>query len=492
MSLINSVRASIPYAQVLSESGKRIALPSNSDFVPLVRAASPAGECHHGMTQDEFLNVVEASEGGVISGTIAPLSEYEEIRGAMKDRLVELLRSHIRISQAVAGVVTDAAERVKKYMANVPDDSPAGRFSIIQDPLADLFEGDWFQDLISKSPVVVRQPSSALVTKPLDPEVIEQLVKTGDVEIDNGLAQAASFFALDGYGRPRSLAEDVYVGFFLNQNPKTKFYNLREFQKLPAGERLVVLATAYLIADKLHNNTPEDAVGTLHQFETNCQAVKDIAIQGMINAFGEKKHQIENGVVVLDYYHTPTSLVVDKTSYDAFLNAGGAPELILGCKVTELGFYSAKELVDNADRAARAWRQYALLNNATAENERRGLLRAIYKATWAEMVESGPEFEMELRSKNSAMIGEYTDIAYKWIEEQDLATLEDPFKTMEHLMASIRFEYTPAAFFLKEMRKASAKHPNADPRESATVAAIKYMANYALTQMSVTNVQAQS
>lgn len=484
MSLINSTRIALPFAQQLAERGKALSLPSNSDFVPLVRAAVPDSTPEGEVAQTAFLGNLYLQ-----SDTLCGVNEFEEISGGIKDSLVHIVRDHIRIAQEVTGIVVEGVSKVNKYREALPDSSAIGRFTIIQDPLPEVFESNYFQDTIMAStPSVVRRPTMALVSRPRTNDELLALLVTDNSELSNGLNQAFSYFALNDYGRPRNVLEDIFMGFFCSFESQAKFYNFSEFQKLPTGERLTVAFAVYLLAEALLKTTPSDAVGTLHDFTENCKNAMSVMHSSMLNAFNEKKYQVQNGILVINLHHSDSSAVVDKSSYTAFLEAGGSPELVLGAKVAYLPFYSAKELAENAEKCITAWNHYALLNNSVVDNELQAYLRATYKAVYSELGESGPEFETALRKENMSMFGEGIKIAYEWIDNQDLKSLEDVQGSMEYLIGMVRFGYTPAALFMKHMAANRRKNPDAGSREDALVATVKYLAAYVLTQIRAVNV----
>lgn len=487
MPLNKAIVGSLPYAQELASRGIRLSMPANSDFLPLVRAAAPMDLCRNGTDKDFFIDAVSAQQQ-VITGSLAPLGEYDMLYSAMKDELVRTVSSHIRNSQLIAEQAGKFAERVEEYKKNIPDTSPVSRFTILQDPLADVFESGWFADLIANRSPIAGQVESNIVSGFRDPEVLAEMIKTGESDIDKQIVQAMSFFAVGTDGRPRSILEDVYNGFILGRGDVAKNYTREQYRMLPAGERLLALLLHYLLVDKLEGEVPADAIGSLSEFGLNCRNQKAQLQQAMYNTFEEKKYQVQSGQVIIYPDYTDNSMVVDKSSYDAFLEAGGSPEIVLGCKVGSLGLFSGAELGEFATRCASAWRNFALLHGTTAENERCSILASIYKVLWDESLSNGPEFEMAHRAQNPGLIGDYTAFAFKFIEEQPLEALERTQDMALHLMAGIRYEYTPALMFLQEMAKAHAKHPGISPREAASVATVKYIASYVATQIATTHV----
>ena len=484
MSLSKAMVIALSYGQQLADHGKVLTLPQNSEFVPLVRSATPTIDCVDGCSSEYFLGSIADQSGGFTTAT-----EFEEISGGMKDGLVTLVRDHIRVSQEVIGVTVEGVSKIAKYRESLPDSSALSRFSIIQDPLPDVFESTFFQDtILASTPSVIRNPTMALTTRPRTNEELLALLVTDDKELSKGLNQALMFFSLNDYGRPRNVLEDIYMGFFCGYVSQSPFYNFAEFKKLPTGERLTVALMVYLIAEKLNANTPPDAVGSLNEFNENCKNAMSVMHSSMITSFQEKKYQVENGILVINLHANVDSAIVDKSSYLAFLEAGGTPEAILGAKVAYLPFFSAKEIAENLSACMNAWNTYANLNTAVAENELQDYLRATYKAVWSELGETGPEFEMVVRKENMTMFGEATKTAFKWIDEQTLETLEDHQKTMEYLIGHIRFGYTPASLYMKHMKANRLANPDSGSREDALVATIKYLSAFVLTQIRAVDV----
>lgn len=483
MTLSRNVKNALPYAQALAELGKRLVLPSNSDFVPLVRAAAPFGGCVNGMSTGEFLFRVEEN-----SNYTHGFNEYEEINGSLKTAMVDLVRSHVRNAQKVAALVTTTTEKVQGYLNTLPDSSAIGRFTVIEDQLCDVFEEDFFQELISSSPSDVRRPDSAICGRPRTNDELMAMLASEERDLLDGLVRALSFFSIDTNGRPRQVLEEIFNGFMCNFPTQTPNYDLNTFQRLPGGERLVVALVVYLLAARLRTEVPQDAVGNLNQFASNCTSLMGLMQNSMINTFKEKKFNIENGLLILNAHYTDNSMIVDKTVYQAFLEAGGSVELILGVKVARLGLYTANEVAAGAKEAAKAWAHFAQLNNATADNEVRSFLRAIYKAAWSEAGEDILEFEKPIRSANMGLFGHMTTEAFKYIDDASFEDLKKIDCFVEHMIAKIRFGYTPSAIYISEMKKNQKLNAGAGAREDALVATIKYLTMYALTQVTVVNV----
>lgn len=483
MSLTRQINIALPYAQALAEKGLRVVLPANSDFVPLVRSATPTIQCLEGTDQNVFFEgISQVSEIG--SG----FNEYEEIHGATVDNLKPLVQSHIRIAQAVAQFIVEIRTKTESYIQNIPDGSPLGRFSVIEDPFADVLDDDFVQDLVKHPPVVVRRPEAILTTTPRTFEQVTLLMSTSDNTLNQLVQQAASLFGTNDEGKARNFLEEVYSGFFCGHATPSRFYNLNDFAMLPSGERAVVALIVYLIADKLRTEVPDDAFGALNEFRFNAEAMANLAHQTLVNAYSEKKYQANNGLVILDTRPGTNSIVVDKCSYGAFLEAGGRVELVLGSKVANLGLLTNKELSENSERAAKAWREFATAMRITVSNERESFLTAIYKAVWSEFAATKLDFEEAVRSENPALFETLSKEAFDYIDAQEIEALDDTFGMLEHLIAKIRFGYTPAAFFLKEMKADQKANPDSDARSNALAAAIKYVASYLRTMTTIQHV----
>lgn len=483
--LHKAVSVALPYAQSLAQSGLRLALPANSEFVSLVRAASPEGGVIHGETKENFLFRVSQNSDA------DQFNIHNEVNGALHQELVDVVRAHIRNAQEVAKLCVTGIAAVKGYLEQQPDTSATGRFSIIEDPLLEIVEDDHFQELLQQ-PISnvgeVRNPN--LVNRPrTEAEIIAMLVKAGiDAKL---LVQACSFFALDENSTPRNVLEEIYRGMFVGDYMVTRNYTFRNLAKVPAGERAFVAYVAYYIAEALRIEVPEDANGDLNVFTRDAADCQAYYHRAMVSAFNEKKAQIEAGQLILDPNYSNHAMVVDKSVYAVFLESGGAPEMVLGVKIANLGFYMAAEVTANAKSAAEAWNTFARLNSATAENERRDFLRAIYKAVWDELGENVLPFEKDKRSMQMGLFGQMTAEVYEWLNKQNAETLRDVECTIEYLLGTIRFSYTPARIYLREMKANRAAHGNTDAREDSLVATIKYLAMYAATQIMVTHVHSE-
>lgn len=487
MSLKRNITIAHPYAAKLAEQGYRISIPSNSDLLPLVRAATPSvANMPVNASGDNalfsFLDEVAAEDN------VPGFNEYLEIHGAQVDYLVPLVKGHIRIAQSVSRFIEETVTKVEGYKATIPDSTPLTRFNLIADPFCDVLDSDLVQDLITNDNTLDRTPDSILTTRPRTNEEIFQLLQGQDSEFDKQLVQAISMMETGDNGQPRNFLEEVFSAFFCGNATPSKNYDLRLASHIPSGERAIVALVIYLITEKFRESTPPDAVGALSQFRLNLEAMGFCAIRLLKAAVEEKKYQANNGLVILDMRVGENSLVVDKCSYDAYLEAGGLVEVILGSKVASLGLYTQEELIANADRCAQAWMSFASALRFSADNERQSYLVAIYKAVWAETASQKLDFEEDVRATDENLFSALTTEAYTWLDEQPVEVLDNPYAVLEHIFAKIRFHYTPAAFFLKEMKIAEKKEPEGDPRSHALAAATKYVASYLRTMSTLSHV----
>ena len=485
MSLQRHISIAFPYGQQLAEKGYRIALPANSDLTPLVRAASPtlntSGEPVH--DSNVFLKAVEEESNSGLQ-----FNEYVEIHGALVDHLVPLVKGHIRITQNAAQFIEEHVGKVEKYKNQLEDSSPLSRFNVIMDPFCDVLDTPFVEDLISTPIKAPKSPESILTTIPRTKEEILLLLETPDSEFNKLLLQGVTMFDVHEDGQPRNFLEDVYMGFFCGATPTSKLFNFETYGRLPSGERALVGLIIYLISDKLYSNVPKDAVGSLTSFKINVEDMSNFGLHMLASSLEEKKYQSNNGLVIIDMRGNENSIVLDKCSFNAFLDVGGHIETILGSKVASLGLFTQNELIENSAKATQAWSNFASASRLHHDNERQSYLVSIFKAVWSEAADTRLDFEEEVRQQDVELFTRLTKEAYEWLDNQDIDVLEDTYKVLEHLFATIRFHYTPAAFFLKEMRLNQRNNPEAGERGDALAACMKYVASYLKSMITYTNV----
>lgn len=482
MDLQRYTRNSLPFVEEFTKDGLLITVANNSELAPLLRAALNVTKTEVGQPVREFLE----SQGDYKD---CHDCDYATMSLAYKEELADLVKGHIRISKQVANLVEDAFKRIEEYKAKREDDDPVAKFRIIQDPFPQMFQHVRFEEFLKDVPPTVQEPNSYLTHKPLGENTLLGMI-TAQLKIDaEGMVQSLSYFAIDDEGHQRNVLEDIYMGFFTGMKPRHPYYNLYEISKLPAGERMVVALAAWIIAGYLYENVPNDAQGDLHSFRKNCLDLKGCMHRVMVQAHAEKLHQVDNGVLVIDMRPSDFSIVLDSTSYEVFLDAGGSPEIILGAKVAGLGLYRSEEFAEHSEECIRAWNNYCLYANVNNANDRLQFMRAIYKAVWDEY--SDPlDFEEEWREEYPSVWAQAFSNCFKYIDSLTVEDADDIHSVLSHMFGTIRFGFTAAPYYMREINLARRKNPEADVRELASVATIKYLITYFLEHLDVKQLEA--
>lgn len=489
------------FAQSLTQRGVTLTVPSNSDFLPALRALGGVKRQDNGYSQA----VVRVSDLGEEPDSLSealPVDEYSAIMDSLKDSISTLVKDHIRMSKQVVGLVNRGVEMCEKYKDSFMGADPVSKFSLRKDYFHEVFETEAFDNLAVEQVSIPRQPHRNSTSGLRSEDEIITLIRSrqDDEELVNGVLQAVTQYPGSKYTQLTFL-EQIYTDMFTTVLPDNRkaVYSPNKLNMLPAGERLVVCLVGYLLSGALYDQVPDDACGTLYDYQQNLNMVSLACVSMMRTALHEKKFQIESGVLVVNYLpesalddssqETEYTVVVDDSTYSTFIESGGSPELILGAKVANLSLYRSEEFAENAERCLDSWNGYALAATKSYEWDYVLHLRATYKAVWSTLGSDILPFEEPLR--NCGNEGYFTNLeqkAFEYIDHLPSCDLECFPKTMEHLMGIIRFGYTPAIHYLKGAREAAEQAKGdetpRDGREGAMLATIYYLLAYVKTQIS--------
>lgn len=257
-------------------------------------------------------------------------------------------------------------------------------------------------------------------------------------------------------------------------------YNLRRGFVYDAVN--IGLAT-FLITNWLKNNVQKTVQSvSLERYKKYFSDINLIAGVTVRYAVRKVDLSLKQGVLVASIQPKDKTVYVYAETYKTWLEQGGEPEVLLGLLVSGESLFDSKLILEKAEKFKSLWS--ANLKYVT-DTQLLDLKQNFYSWVRSYMMNTLNDltsFELEA-AKNIPGLREL--IISK--VDQELSHLGHTLHTniphtALHVIAKGRFFYTAAYAILGEMKKVEEVNAESDAREAATVAAIKYLVEYFLTQ----------
>lgn len=473
--LHKTIQTAIPYAQELEQARIALGLPNSSHLAMMVSNSlfsNPDAE----VPVSQFVQTVEnvtIVEGGV--------TEHERVSEQLVNELAPLVQNHVSLSRQIGSLSKDFAETVQKYVNATPSEDPTGNFNIVKDELGDLFDESSVLSDLENASTPKSFIGSMIASGPRDFETLLGYVTTGRAKIDQAIQSTVA-------QHDKNFLENIWYGLFNSGMGQNSPYALNNLGLIPSGERLAVTYLGYLMAQRLYSEVSDDAVGALNVYQRNCADLRDHLLSLAAVALRERHNQIKNKVVVLSFNPATRTVVVNGPIYREWLEQGGSPDTVLGCLLSDASSYTADQLNNKQTTYNNQWTSYCAFHNAEYDVRRVRFLRSIYMIALTESMTDIQPYEEAYRKENPGFAEFVLSEAQKMLDRSSLDSLCDIEMTTLNLIAGIRFSYTPAKMILESIDRTMKSTPNVDVREAALVAACGYIAQYLLTQITVSKI----
>lgn len=465
-----AVQIAIPYAQELANKGITLGLPDNSHLALMV-SNSLFSAPENTVPYSQFVETVQNVTVG--AGT---LTEHENISETLVEELAPLVQSHVSVARQIGALATSFAGVVQKYVEATPAEDPSGSFNIVTDELGNLFDESSVLGDLETSGTPRGYDGGAIASGPRDFDTLLGYLTTGRANIDKAIQQTVSQYA-------DNFLENIWYGLFNSAMGHTSPYTLQNLNVIPSGERLAVTYIGYLMAQRLYENVPDDAVGNLSTFQSNVSNLRDHLLSLAGVALRQRHAQITDKVVVLSYNQQTRTVVVNGPIFREWLEQGGSSDIVLGALLSGGMAYTVQDLNTQGEKFNNQWIGYCSFHNAEYDVRRVQFMRSIYLVAMTESMSEIQGFEEGYRKEHPAHAEKVLTEVQNYVAAQSLDSLNDISKTSLELIAGIRFGYTPAKMILDSIDRTMKTTPDVDVREAALVASCSYVAKYLATQI---------
>ena len=465
--------SAIAYAQELQGTGIVLGLSPTSHLRPGLTFSQP--EINKEIFsieefQDEVYRCVEMA-GGV--------TEYEIFVHEASDVIAKAASSHVAMARQIGALAMDYADRVRQYAESSAEASAASTFNIVKDELGALFSREAvLNDLQGYSTYLVDYRHGALCHGGRTNEELRSMLLSYGTSFVETLDETLSFY-------DPNFLQAIWFGLISSASGFNSPYSLTNLANLPAGERVTVSFFGKLMVDYIRQNVPSDATENLSAFEAAAENLSSYLEYQAGSAYLAYINTAERKNVVFSYDYENRRVVVNGTAYRGWLEAGGTPEVLLGCLIGGKSAYTAESLDVVTLEAQRLWNTYNITHTQEHEVRRASLLRSLYVALFVESMGQVQVFEEDYRKTHPQHAELASEQVAQIVKGKSTRELSDIDEMALQLIAGVRFCYTPALSILSEVNRIEVAHPDTDPREAALVAACDYVAEYLVGQMLV-------
>lgn len=182
---------------------------------------------------------------------------------------------------------------------------------------------------------------------------------------------------------------------------------------------------------------------------------------------------------------------VDKNVYEEWISSGGSPEVVLGILVSPSSdrAFLVSSISEKSKFFLEAWYNYCSYTRSSENIARDRNIREYLKLKSYEMVEEIVSTESHSDYKSSV----YKNFSYRLCLDEINAfkfkDLNSAFEVACTLVAKCGYHKTCAYEFISDMETAALENTeigkNNDSRQAATVAAVKYLCDYMVSQMNI-------
>ncbi len=483
------IRATVPLATKLADKGLRVVAKPNTVIERLnaqIKTASVSNGMDIATMQDEdLLNMIITSIENHSTGTytkdsINP-SMHDMHLGEYVDTFSNYVRSHIAYAKNVVGpVATTLSNRIKAYLQDYATRDAKDAIDIVRYKLPEILQDEMFVDQLKHMTGKAAIPPEKFVHfEGRAPKEISDLLLTSDTGYNAAILPWSTHLK-EGF------VLRIWDSFFskASGNPE---YSFNDLMALPINERLDAALVIYLICNTLGNKVETTADNySLSDYKRYMLQLQDMAASIILGCMKSFDLYAKTSTMVLNISVNRKCVVVFAQVYDAWLQNGGSPEVLLGMVVGNRDINNAKAISENAENFKKAWASFQTFYKATEGNTMMQRFKemlltqfelAIYenKDALAEYSTAHPSYALKSKELFEDYIGTLT---YK--------DIEDPNKVALHLAGRCVFYFTDSYKLLESIEEVYATNKNADIREAALVASIVYITDYVLDQLTVT------
>jgi len=430
--------------------------------------------------------VIQDAGGVDITGSAAATNAIDkQANGSSHDMVMDeavasiakSVQAHISYAKnVVSPTVAEYIGLVEADIVNLPN-SGLAKYCITNYELPAPMQSDAFlQSLAIFRETPYEEFRFDLNLPDLDETQLVDLVKTGSVPIDELVEQ---WVAKVGIEFLYSVYRNIFqIKPYQDPNYSREVQSLRQYFQDKAHGNDYALAI-YLLANKLNDNPPEDTEHTLDDYNTKILTLRNQAGNRLSVLAAEIENAYANRKLIKEYKPGTKEVVVYPNVYSHWLESGGDNDVILGSIVSENNYYTVDAIEEDAAKLKSGWDAQKRIEERTALNNKFVYVKESLKSNFLAIL--GKEnFEGKEESTIKNIFNE--ELALLRIEE-----IADICQVCLKLLCRSLYFKTDALRILSSIDKIGRENPSIDVRESALLATIELLTDWACAQLMPVN-----
>lgn len=409
-------------------------------------------------------------------------SQHSLKLAALADDIAPFITQHISHARnTVKPLVVELADKLRAYVVTARPVDPVSMFEIEQRAIPGLLMDESFlsSGLEAYEGISFGNLSITLaVDVPEDDSYYSSLVNLGNDRL-NELVNAWLL------GKGEDFIKRVFITNFTNsyneldfKRQKYSFFGENDLSGKNPYDVLDLSLAMYLICSRLFTDVVPAAGMSLSQYKAEVRVMIDVAGATIHRSLKAIQRQVQGQVLVSEAVISERKIVVNKALYQAWLQSGGSPEVLLGMLASGEVIYAVSAIESAKERLLRHWQNFVMLSQADVKAElRKRFLTYLEGEVLAGLVELTP-LEQEYSKDHVNFRAQVGERLKAEIEHLSHRIMEDLDHTALHLIAKTRFYFTSAYSILSEMDNVSKENADIDPREAGLLSVIKYLAEY--------------
>lgn len=439
-----SIEAAMPVAQLLNEKGVRILPKENTPMMSLLLATDRAA-----------LDLSLAENCDVI-GLLGQRSQNPAHQVAMAD-LVDLA------SKAVGRTLDNARNVVLPHIRELVEQvsvavqgrriSAISPYEIVMKEVPAVYSNQGIFNMAKRYGVSDLSYPVPRLLAALTIDDVVALAKTGMDGVDSELSALLSIGNNEGY----ATLLDVFNG--------RKAFGDIDFD---------YAAGVLVVAQNLYDEPREGVAMGLNDYNTAVNAVIHAAAAMVLSKIESYKRTRELGQLYVPNQRSITQVVVMGEAYRKLLDAGLSPEALLGNEMAGRR-YSAGQLIENKSALEQIYNREMNLRSLKTQTEMFGITRSVIDVVIrSEIAKAGEDV-------NKALLLERLKTAIDKLDERNSTDL---YQVLTDVVCNVFYLESDARSVIMIINTVGAQFgAEADPREVALLATIKYVNNWIANQL---------
>jgi hypothetical protein len=431
-----------------------------------------------------FGDMERAGEVELVTSNFDGQSQHSLKVAALVDDIAPYVTSHISLARnTVVPIISELSNKLQKFVETARPIDPSSLFKINKRSLPALlqdesFMGDGLENYASSQHGWVNFNLCLDVVE--DENFYLSLMNLSNERLNTLMGEWLRTLETD-------FLKNVFVvnfGSKIPTNGSASRYALSEpGASLDAYSAVDIALAVYIMGNRMLVDVQPTQGVPLAKYKGELRGVIDYAGTIIHKAMRTIKRQFESNVMVSRLVMSERSVTVNAALYDAWLESGGCPEVILGMVASGQVQYEVSAINEKKEELCRYWENYVMLSQTNIREELRKRFAAYAESEVLQGLNDLTELEKEYFTTHSNHLTKVAENVKAELAHFNHRLMDDIPHLALHLIARARFYFTSSYLILNEMVEVSKANPEIEPREAALLAVIAYITEYMTTQM---------